>query len=179
MIHLSFKRHRVPPEVIGHAVRLCSRFSLSFRDIEKMLAERGLDVSYETVRSWFLKVSPGVAANFRSSRLIPSDHWRLDERVVTDKLRSYAAAFRSLGLTAQHDRGLRANNRAENAHQPIRRREQKQQRVKCSSSAQRFLNIHAATYDTFYHQRHSIKRPMYKALRTDAFDVRQTASAAA
>jgi putative transposase len=82
MIHLSFKRHRVPSEVIGHAVRLCSRFSLSTRDIEKMLAERGLDVSYETVRSWFLKVSPGVAANFRSSRLIPSDHWRLDERVL-------------------------------------------------------------------------------------------------
>ena len=90
-------------------------------------------------------------------------------RIVTDKLRSYAAAFRSLGLTATHDRGRRANNRAENSHQPVRRREHKQQRFKSAGSAQRFLAVHAATYNTFYHQRHLISRANYKDLRSSSF----------
>ncbi len=62
-------------------------------------------------------------------------------RIVTDKLRSYPAAFRAIGLAADHDRGLRANNRAENSHQPVRRRERKLQRFKSPGSAQRFLSI--------------------------------------
>ncbi len=100
-------------------------------------------------------------------------------RIVTDKLRSYPSAFRAIGLAAEHDRGLRANNRAENSHQPVRRRERKQQRFKSPGSAQRFLNIHSATYNTFYHQRHLLKRPMYKELRTISFDAWQRASMAA
>ena len=72
-------------------------------------------------------------------------------RIVTDKLRSYPSAFRSMGLAAEHDRGLKANNRGENSHQPVRWRECKQQRFKSPGSAQRFLNIHSATYNTFYH----------------------------
>ncbi len=99
-------------------------------------------------------------------------------RVVTDKLRSYASAFRALGLAAEHDRSLRANNRAENSHQPVRRRERKLQRFKSPGSAQRFLSIHAATYNTFYHQRHLLKRPMLKELRTASFEVWQSASVA-
>ncbi len=83
-------------------------------------------------------------------------------RVVTDKLRSYASAFRAIGRAAEHDRGLRANKRAENSHQPVRRREPKLQRFTSPGSAQRFLNIHSATYTTFYHQRHLLKRPMYE-----------------
>ena len=63
-------------------------------------------------------------------------------RIVTDKLRSYPSAFRAIGLAAEHDRGLRANNRAENSHQPVRRREPKLQRFKSPGSAQRFLSIH-------------------------------------
>ena len=74
-------------------------------------------------------------------------------RVVTDRLRSYPAAFRAIGLAAEHDRGLRANNRAENSHLPVRRRERKQQRFKSPGSAQRLLAIHAATYNAFTHQR--------------------------
>ena len=61
-------------------------------------------------------------------------HGFAPSRVVTDRLRSYAAAFRAIGLTAEHDRGLRANNRAENSHQPIRRRERKLQRFKSPGS---------------------------------------------
>lgn len=83
-------------------------------------------------------------------------------RIVTDKLRSYPSAFRAIGLVAEHDRGLRANNRAENSHQRVRRRECKQQRFKSPESVQRFLSIHAATYNTFYHQRYLPERSMYK-----------------
>src|SRR5215468_4939556 len=64
--------------------------------------------------------------------------------LVTDKLGSYGSAFRQLRLTCPHDQGLRKNNRAENSHQVVRRRERKMQRFKSSRSAQRFLNIHAA-----------------------------------
>ncbi len=47
---ISFKRHRFPPEIIRHSVWLYARFTLSFRDVEDLLAERGLDISYDTVR---------------------------------------------------------------------------------------------------------------------------------
>ena len=69
---ISFKRHRFPPSVIVHAVWLYARFTLSFRDVEEMLAERGIDVSNETVRRWFLKFGRLIASNLRRSRhLLP------------------------------------------------------------------------------------------------------------
>ena len=90
-------------------------------------------------------------------------------RVVTEKLRSYPAAFLAIGVGAQHDRGLRGNNRAY-SHQPIRRRERKMQSFKSPGSAQHFLSIHAVAYNTFYHQRHLNRRPFFKELRTVSFD---------
>jgi putative transposase len=162
------------------------RFTLSFRDVEDLLAERGLDVSYETVRRWVLKFGPLFAKELRRRR-----HRHLDEMavliagrriwlrravddeaevldllvqrrrdktaavklmrkllkqhgfapdvLVTDQLRSYAAAKSELRLTARHERGLRRNNRVENSHLPVRRRERKMQRFKSPGSAQRFL----------------------------------------
>jgi len=89
--------------------------------------------------------------------------------IVTDKLKSYHAAFRELGLRADHVDNKRANNRAENSHQPVRRRERKMQRFKSPGSAQRFLNIHAAAYNNFNLQRHLINRSHFKSLRADAF----------
>jgi len=80
---LSFKRHRFPPVIIRHAIWLYARFTLSFRDVEELLAERGVDVSYESVRRWFLKFGPAIAANIRRTRPQPSDHWHLDEMVIT------------------------------------------------------------------------------------------------
>jgi transposase-like protein len=228
MQSISFKRHRFPAEYIRHAVWLYSRFTLSYRDVEDLLAERGLDISYETVRRWFLKFGAPIARNLRRMRPTPSDCWHLDEmlivirgrrywlwravdnegevldflvqskrnakaalklmrkllkkqgraptRITTDKLRSYHVAIRTLGLTAEHIDNKRANNRAENSHQPVRRRERKQQRFKSPGSAQRFLNIHSSVFNTFYVQRHLLSRPTFKRFRTDAFNVWESAS---
>jgi putative transposase len=152
-------RHRFPPEIIQHAIWLYLRFTLSYRDVEELLAERGLDLSYETVRRWVLKFGPLIARRLRRARPRPSDRWHLDEMVVRiagkrmylwravdhegevldvlvqrrrdsravlrlmrkllkkqgfapklpvpDKLRSYASAFRRLGLSCPHEQGLR------------------------------------------------------------------------
>src|SRR5437764_7740055 len=79
---LSYRRHRFSPVVIQHAVWLYLRFSLSYRDVEELLAERGLDISYESVRSWVLKFGPAIARALRRCRPRPSDRWHLDEMVV-------------------------------------------------------------------------------------------------
>lgn len=220
---ISFKRHRFPPQIIQHAVWLYTRFTLSFRDVEELLAERGLDVSNETIRRWFIKFGAQAAANLRRSRPHASDRWYLDEMVIkiqgrrywlwravddegevldflvqtsrcaqsakrllrkllkkhefapthvtTDKLRSYSLAFREIGLTAVHNQGIHLNNRAENSHQPVRRRERKQQRFKSPGSAQRFLSIHAAVYNNFYVQRHLLSRKNFRTFRDEAFEI--------
>jgi putative transposase len=198
---LSYARHHFPPVLIQHAVWLYLRFTLSYRDVEDLLAERGVDVSYETVRRWVRKFAPVFGRRLRHLHPKPSRHWHLDEMVariagetvyvwravdhggelidvlvqrrrdktaalklmrkllkkqgfaptvvVTDKLRSYGAAFAEIGLTAQHEQGLRKNNRAEVSHQPVRRRERKVQRFKSPGAAQHFLSCHAAVQNTF------------------------------
>ena len=69
------------PEGVQHAVWLYFRFTLSLRDVEEMLAQRGIDVSYETIRAWTVKFGPKIAANLRRRRLPPSPRWHLDEMV--------------------------------------------------------------------------------------------------
>lgn len=222
---ISSKRHRFPPSVIVHAVWLHARFTLSFRDVEEMRAERGVDASNETVRRWFLKFGRLIASKLRQSRPQPSPRWHLDEmvikirgrnhwlwrpvddegevldflaqprrcaksarrslrkplkkqgfapkRITTDKLRFYGAAIRGNRLSAVHAQGLRANNRAENSHQSVRRRERKQQRFKSPGSAQRFLSIQAAVQNVFYVQRPLSPRRIYKELRAETFSVWQ------
>src|SRR5258705_586937 len=148
MDQLCYSRHRFPPPVIQHSIWLYLRFTLSYRDVEELLAERGLEVSYETVRRWVLKFGSRIARRLRRSRPRPTGRWHLDEMevriagelmylwravdhegevldmlvqrrrdtraalrlmrkllkkqgfvpklLVTDKLRSYAAAFRRL-----------------------------------------------------------------------------------
>src|SRR5436305_5295374 len=82
MAPLCYRRHRFPPEIIQHAIWLYLRFTLSYRDVEELLAERGLEVSYETVRRWVLKFGPAIARGLRRSRPRPSARWHLDEMVV-------------------------------------------------------------------------------------------------
>jgi len=226
---ISYARHQYPPPVIQHAVWLYLRFTLSFRDVEDLLAERGLDISSETVRRWVTKFGP-FARELRNRRPRPTLRWHLDEMVVsiagrhfwlwravddegevldllvqrrrdktaavklmrkllkkqgfapellvTDRLRSYAAAKAELGLSARHEQGLRKNNRAENSHQPTRRRERKMQRFKSPGSAQRFLSVHAAVQNTFNTQRHLTSRRTLRALRGNAFETWRAATAA-
>jgi putative transposase len=101
------------------------------------------------------------------------------ERLVTDDLRSYSAAARDLGIEGRHERGRWKNNRAENSHQPTRRRERKMQRFKSAGSAQRFLSSHAAVYNTFNVQRHLTSAQTHRTLRAAAMDTWRTAVAAA
>src|SRR2546423_2514236 len=88
--------------------------------------------------------------------------------LVTDKLRSYASAFRRLRLNCPHAQGLRKNNRAENSHQAVRRRERKMQRFKSARSAQRLLSMHAVVHNTFNLQRHLVSRSTLRILRAEA-----------
>src|SRR5215207_2337706 len=83
MARISYKRHRFPPTVIQHAVWLYFRFTLSLRDVEEMLARRGMEVSYETIRCWTIKFGPKIAANLRRRKAPPSPRWHLDEMVST------------------------------------------------------------------------------------------------
>jgi transposase-like protein len=83
MAPISYARHRFPPDVIRHAVRLHLRFTCSYRDVEELLAERGLDVSYETIRRWVLKFGLQFARNLRVRRQLPSGQWHFDEMVVS------------------------------------------------------------------------------------------------
>ena len=82
MTTISFARHQFPSDVIRHAVWLYFRFTLSFRDVEDLLAERGLDVSYETVRRWVLKFGPLFARELRRRRHRPTSQWHFDEMAV-------------------------------------------------------------------------------------------------
>jgi len=185
------------------------------------LAERGIDVSYETIRRWVLKFGPTFAANIRSNRPRPSATWHLDEvfvriggkrtylwravddegevleilaqsrrnkraalklmrkllkrqgyvpdKIVTDKLGSYSAALRELGLAHLHVTSGRLNNRAEVSHQPTRGRERRMGRFKSPGSMQRFLSVHDAIYNHFNLQRRLISRRTLHQTRTSAF----------
>ncbi|MEQ8895675.1 MAG: IS6 family transposase [Roseovarius sp.] len=220
MSKIFYARHRFPSSIIQGAVWLYFRFPLSFRDVEEMLAERGIDVSYETIRRWILKFGPAIAAKVRSRRVQPSGTWHLDEvfvrirgkriylwravddegevlevlaqsrrnkhaalklmrkllkqqgyvpdRIVTDKLGSYSAALRELGLTHLHVIGGRSNNRAEVSHQPTRRRERRMVRFKSPNSIQRFLSVHDAIYNQINLQRHLISRRTLRQVRANA-----------
>jgi putative transposase len=172
---ISYKRHRFPPEIIAHALWLYFRFPLSLRLVEEMLLERGILVSYETVRRWAQKFGPAYARRLQRKRASRRDVWHLDEvvisiagqkhwlwravdqdgyvldeivqsrrdtkaakrllrrllkkqgcpprRMITDKLGSYAAARRQIMPAVDHRSHKGLNNRAENSHLPLRRRE--------------------------------------------------------
>jgi putative transposase len=190
MTKISYRGYSFPPVIIQQAIWLYARFTLSFRDVEDLLAERGVMVSYETVRRWVNHFGSAIATDLRKRRPKPHSTWHLDEvyikidgrlvylwravdaegevldvlvqskrdkraalklmrkllkkmnfvpdKLVTDDLRSYGAACRDLGNSHLHERGRWRNNRAENSHQPTRRRERKMQGFKSTDQPSDF-----------------------------------------
>jgi putative transposase len=198
---ISYKRHRFPPQIIAHTVWLYFRFPLSLRLVEEMLLERGIVVSYETIRRWAIKFGPDYARRLKRKRPSRHDIWHLDEvvisingetrylwravdqdgyvldeivqarrdtkaakrlltrllrkqgcrpkRIVTDKLRSYGAAKRTVMPDIEHRSHKGLNNRAENSHVPIRKRERIMQGFRSWSALQRFAPIFSAVRNLF------------------------------
>ncbi len=218
-----YQGYRFPPEIISHAVWLYYRFTLSLRDVEDLLAQRGIVVSYETIRQWCEKFGPGYAARLKRRQGRLGDTWHLDEvfvtirgrrqylwravdqdgdlidilvqprrnrraaekffrkllkgqgceprRLVTDKLRSYAAAHRVVLPSVIHDTSQYANNRDEVSHQPTRRRERQMQRFKSAAQAQRFLAVHGLVGNLFRVGRHLLRAVHRRLFRERAFQV--------
>jgi putative transposase len=215
-----YKRHRFPPSVIQHAVWLYYRFNLSIRDVEDLLAERNISVSYESIRLWVNKFGPEFARRLKRRHQGFGDTYFLDEvfikiggkqnylwravdqdgevvdiylqerrdantakrffqrfvksggvprEIVTDKLRSYGVAHRSITPGVDHNTQQYANNRAELSHQPTRVRERGMRRFKSITQAQRFLESHAAVNNLFNLHRHSLDRRYFKLFRLRSF----------
>ncbi len=198
---ISYKRHRFPPQIIAHAVWLYFRFPLSLRLVEEMLLERGIVVSYETIRRWGKKFGPAYARRLRRKQPSPHDVWHLDEvvisiagkkhwlwravdqdgyvldeivqsrrdakaakrlltrlmkkqgmvpkRIITDKLSSYGAARRQVMPRVEHRSHKGLNNRAENSHIPLRKRERMMQGFQSVGGLQRFTSVFSAARNLF------------------------------
>ena len=222
--------HRFPPEIISYAVWVYHRFCLSFRDVEDLLAERGIIVSYETIRIWCRKFGPGYVRTLKRRQGRLGDSWHLDEvfiriggqqhylwravdqdgdvldilvqprrdqraaerffrrllrdqgkqpfQIVTDKLRSYSAALRTLLGEVAHHTERYANNRAEVSHQHTRERERQMRRFKSARQAQRFLSLHGVVQNLFRLGRHLLKAANHRLLRLRSFATWQTVTAA-
>src|SRR5258708_347997 len=220
----SYKGFRFPPEIISHAVWLSFRFSLSFRDVEELLAQRGVVVTYETVRQWCLKFGQMYANELRRRRPRTGDKWHMDEVflkihgerhslwravdqdgnvldirvakptrtakaakrffrkllkglqyvprvIITDKLKSYAAAKREILPGVEHRQHKGLNNRAENSHQPTRLREKKMRRFKSAKHAQRFLSAFGPISGHFQPRRHCLSAQDYHVTLQNRFQI--------
>jgi len=218
-----YRGFRYPAEVIQHAVWLYHCFSLSLRDVETILAARGIVVSYETIREWSLRFGRQFANELKRRRPRPGDKRHLDEVfiridgkqhylwraidqdgqvldilvqsrrntraakrffrkllrglqyvprvIVTDKLKSYGAAKRTILPHVEHRQSKCLNNRIEVSHQPTRRRERQMQRFKSARHAQQFLSIHARIHNHFQLRRHRLSASDHRAARNIAFQV--------
>jgi putative transposase len=221
--------HRFPPEIISYAVWVYHRFCLSLRDVEDLLAERGIIVSSETTRHWCQKSGPDYARMLKRSQGRLGDIWHLDEVfvringqqqylwravdqdgdvidilvqprrdqraaerffgrllrgqgkqpfcIITDKLRSYSAALRTILCGVAHHTDRYANNRAEASHQPTRQRERQMRRFKSAGQAQRFLSLHGVLQNLFRVGRHLLRSANHRLLRSRSFEVWRTVTA--
>ena len=224
-----YRGHRFPPEIISYAVWVYHRFCMSFRDVEDLLAERGIIVSFEAIRQWCRKFGPGYAQRLKRKQGRLGDIWYLDElfvringqqqylwravdqdgdvidilqprrdqpaaerflrrlvrgqgkepfRMVTDKLKSYGAAKRTVLPRVTHHTQQFANNRAEVSHQPTRMRERQMRRFKSSRQAQRFLSIRSVVHNLFRVGRHLLRSTNHRLLRSRSFEVWRKVTAA-
>jgi len=107
----------------------------------------------------------------RLMRKLLKKHGRAPRVLITDKLKSYAAANRELGLDVEHRQHKGLNNRAENSHQPTRVREKVMRRFKSARHPQRFTSVHDQVANLFMRCRYNINAPEKRADRTRAFEV--------
>src|SRR5271167_3454371 len=197
-----FRYFNSSPEVIRLVVMMYVRYPLSLRNVEDLLAERGIDISHETIRFWWNRFGPMFAAEIRKRRVsnmrrFPQWRWHLDEvfvkingkrdkaaalkflkrimkkygrprSVVTDGLSSYPAAMSEIGNVDRQEVGHRLNNRAENSHQPFRRRERAMQRFRSAKTLQKLSSVHAQVHNHFNQERHLVTREIYKQRRSAA-----------
>lgn len=188
-----YHRHRFPAEIINQCVWLYFRFALSFRDVEEMLAMRGVALSYETVREWCLKFGQIYANGLRRRSPRPGDrwHWTFWSRdkkaakkffrkllkdlryvprvIVTDKLRSYSAARAEVMPSVEHIQQKYQNNRAENSHQPTRLRERAMRQFESGGQAQRFLAAFGIITSHFRPGRHLCTAGVYRQMMKHRF----------
>jgi putative transposase len=151
----------------------------SFVWVEQMYLWRAVDAEGEVLDVLLQAKRDQRAAQKLMRKLLKKQGMAPDEW-VTDKCPAYGAALRELKLTrAPHTRRKRANNRAESSHVPVRRRERKLQGFKSPSSAQLFLSLHAATYNTFTVSRHFTTARTYRLFRAEAFEAWRNAAGVA
>src|SRR6266446_2507777 len=176
--------HRYPAEVISYTVWLYFRFPLSLRMVEEMLAARGISVTHETIRQWGLKFGQEFANRIRRRAPRRGDKWHLDEVVVSiagKKHWLWRAVDQDgfvLDILVQSRRDKKAakrlfrkllNNRAENSHQPTRRRERIMKRFKSPRQVQRFLSAHDQVANFFPRRRDHDTAANLRSVRTQAF----------
>ena len=205
-----FRYFNSSPEVIRLVVMMYVRYLLSLRNVEDLLAERGIDISHETVRFWWnrglAQSSPARSARDESRTCAPIDHegevleavvtarrdkaaalkllkrimkkYGAPRSIVTDGLRAYSAAMNEIGVAAErHEVGGRLNNRAENSHQPFRRRERAMQQFRSMKTLQKFSSVHAQVHNQFNQERHLVTRQVYKERRSIALTEWRTLAA--
>jgi putative transposase len=167
------RRRRPKPHTVWHLDEVCLKIDGRLVYLWRAVDAEGevLDVLVQSRRD--------KHAALKLMRKLLKKYAVAPERFVTDDLRSYRAAAGDLGLESRHERGRRKNNRAENSHQPTRRRERKMQRFKSPGSAQRFLSSHAAVYNTFNTQRHLVSARTHRTLRDTAMSAWREVVAAA
>jgi putative transposase len=170
-----YRRHRLPPEIISQAIWLSYRFNLSHRDVEELLGERGIRVSYEAIRLWCRRFGPAYAEQLREQaavaflRRVLAAAGGTPRVIITDKLASYVPAVKRVLPTTEHRRHKRLNNRAENSHLPVRKRERVLQRFKSPQHAQSFLEPFSAVCNQFRPRRHRLSAHHYREIMRDRF----------
>ena len=162
MIAADLRRRRSKPHTIWHLDEVYLKIDGRLVYLWRAVDAEGevLDVLVQTRRN--------KRAALKLMRKLLKKYGFVPNKFVTDDLRSYGAAASVLGIARRHERGRWRNNRAENSHQPTRRRERKMQGFKSVGSAQRFLSVHAAAYNTFNVQRHLTSARTHRAFRASA-----------
>ncbi|NVI09106.1 IS6 family transposase [Paraburkholderia youngii] len=164
-------RHRFPATIISLAVRWYFRFQLSLRDIEELLFERSVVVSYGTIRRWCDKFGAGFAHRVKAARRKPGHTWHLDEVFVT-----FGEPYLLWRAVDQHGAELdillqkhafvtaaaRVNNRAENSHQPTRERERRMRGFRGPKRTQDFLSSFGLIRQHFALKRRLLRASLYR-----------------